>query len=169
MVYTASEAVFSSNGVYRYSLYRRWAPGPVLVFILLNPSKAGADRDDPTVRWVVGYAKKRGFGGIHVVNAFAYIATDPKDLIGAVNRGVNPVGYPDNDRHVLEAAARANTIIAGWGNWGRHPALAPRVDELGYILKDYNVEALKFSKQGAPVHPLRQRHDLVPVRYWTAW
>lgn len=46
-------AEFSPCGRYRYLLGRRWSPGLPNLFILTNPSKAGAgvDRraDDPTV------------------------------------------------------------------------------------------------------------------------
>ena len=54
-------AVFDKSGRYRYSLTRRWASGgDTVAFVLLNPSTADAERDDPTIRRCMGYAKHWG-------------------------------------------------------------------------------------------------------------
>jgi hypothetical protein len=41
-----ASAVFSSCGTYRYRLVRRWHPGPLVAFVMLNPSTA----DDAPLR-----------------------------------------------------------------------------------------------------------------------
>lgn len=57
------DAVFSPCGKYRYALTRRVGPGKqAAAFILLNPSTADAERDDPTVRRRIGFARQRGCG-----------------------------------------------------------------------------------------------------------
>ena len=49
-------------GPHRYTLERRWSAvglaEPRIVWIMLNPSTAGAEVDDPTVRKVVGFSKR---------------------------------------------------------------------------------------------------------------
>lgn len=50
-------AVLSADGRYRYLLTRRWAAGPALVAVLLNPGSADAGTDDPTVRRCLGFAR----------------------------------------------------------------------------------------------------------------
>jgi hypothetical protein len=83
-------ALLSECGQYRYRLWRLWdALAPVMVWVLLNPSTADADTDDPTVRKCVGFARAHRYGGVVLVNLFAWRATDPKQL-RIVNDPVGP-------------------------------------------------------------------------------
>jgi hypothetical protein len=102
-------AIISPCGSYRYSLSRVWDDGPTLAWCMLNPSTADADVDDPTVRKCIGFAKRWGFGGIHVVNLFALRATDPRELRIAKN----PVG-PGNSDALMKAFSRYPVVVA-WG------------------------------------------------------
>ena len=62
MKYIIKTAAISDCGTYRYSLTREWAEGPRLLFVMLNPSTADAEADDPTIRKCIGYAQREGFG-----------------------------------------------------------------------------------------------------------
>ena len=74
-------AVIDKTEKYRYSLLREWDDTRhKCLFIMLNPSTADASRDDPTIRRCIAFAKREGCGGLHVVNLFAYRATDPVEL-----------------------------------------------------------------------------------------
>ena len=64
-------AVFSGCGTYRYTLERRWSAGPLLLWVLLNPSTANAQVDDPTNRRGIGFSIKWGYAGCVFVNLFA--------------------------------------------------------------------------------------------------
>src|SRR5690349_21188818 len=87
------------EGAYRYRLDRWWDRAlPPLIYIMLNPSTADAERDDATIRVCMGRAKNEGCGGIVVVNLFAYRATKPEDM----KRAADPVG-PNNDWYILSA------------------------------------------------------------------
>ncbi len=106
-----STATFDPTRTYRFHLSRTWDPaGPVVAFVMLNPSTADAHRLDPTVRRCVGFAAAWGFGALEVVNLFAFRATDPTDL----SRCRDPVGT-GNDRVVLEVARRADRVVVAWG------------------------------------------------------
>ncbi len=107
-------ACFDASGYYRYSLTRLWRPkGGRVAFVLLNPSTADAERDDPTIRRCIGFAQRWGFGSLEVVNLFAFRATRPPELKAAGN----PVGA-ENDRFLREAQARAKVVVAAWGIHG---------------------------------------------------
>src|SRR5712664_2208515 len=85
-------AGFSCCGLYRYWLRRHWdAELPPVCFVMLNPSTADAERDDPTIRRCCGFSRRWGYGGIVVVNLYAFRTSDPCCLRNAVH----PVG-PEN-------------------------------------------------------------------------
>lgn len=96
-------AHLSACGAYRYALRRTWDPArPAALFVGLNPSTADAERDDPTTRRCVRFARDWGFGGLLVGNLFAYRATRPRDLRAAAE----PVG-PENDWWLAALAREA--------------------------------------------------------------
>jgi len=96
-------AIISADGKYRYHLYRRVADGGrIAMFIMLNPSTADGEADDPTIRKCLGFCRRWRYGELHVVNLFAVRATAPFDMLHADD----PVG-PDNFdcvRHAVDMA-----------------------------------------------------------------
>lgn len=105
-----STALISDDGRYRYLLTRRWADGPSVAWIMLNPSTADAHQDDPTIRRCIGFAKAWGYAAIEVVNLYAFRATNPVDLIDAWD----PEG-PENWRWVSSTIKRHSVAVAAWG------------------------------------------------------
>lgn len=80
-LWVTSTAVFSEDEAYRYSLIREWDPTKGhCCFVMLNPSKATATVNDPTVARCMGFAERWGFGSLQVVNLFALRSTDPRAL-----------------------------------------------------------------------------------------
>jgi len=144
---SASGASF--DGPYRYLLWRRWAEAASVLFVMLNPSTADAQRDDPTIRRCIGFARAWGFGGVEVVNLFAWRATDPREL----RRAADPIG-PANDRAITLAAARSHAILAAWGV---HGALLDRDRQVTALLAGSRVRCLAHTGNGAPRHPLYDR------------
>ena len=81
LAFEARAAELSPDGVYRYKLSRIWAPDiPPALFIMLNPSTADANQDDPTIRRCIAFAKRLGHGGLLVGNLFALRSTNPARL-----------------------------------------------------------------------------------------
>jgi hypothetical protein len=147
-----SNAVFDSTGSYRYTLWREWDSAlPRLAFVMLNPSTADAIANDPTIRRCIGFAQSWGFGAVEVVNLFAYRATYPQQL----RQAPDPVGA-ENDWYVQQAAAKAETVVLAWGNWGY---LWKRDFTMLQLLAGYNTRCLGFTKTGQPRHPLYLRRD----------
>jgi hypothetical protein len=155
-----SSAIISDDGRYRYLLTREWTQGaPKLTFVMLNPSTADAREDDPTIRRCIGFAKREGFGGIRVVNLYAFRATDPKIML----REIDPVG-PANDTHITGACLDRH-VIAAWGaNAAPH-----RVKEVLRILDRARARlfSLGVTSSGAPRHPLYVKGDQPFVPYPT--
>jgi hypothetical protein len=154
---TIKGAEIDPTGMYRYSLWRIWdsAKDGHLVFVMLNPSKADADLDDPTIRRCIGFAKTWGFGSIEVVNLFAFRATDPSEL----KKCKDPIG-PHNNKHIHSAAARATKIVFAWGVNG---TLLSRDKQVINLLSDYNPVCLQKSKAGHPKHPLYIAANCEPI------
>lgn len=145
------DATISECGEYRYRLSRTWGSAKPLTFIMLNPSTADADVDDPTIRRCMGFAEREGAGGIVVVNLYALRATNPQDLW----QHPDPIG-PGNDRHIKEAVKHSNRVICAWGS----NAPCGRVDYVRrQILGERPVRCLGTTKHGAPKHPLYLRKD----------
>lgn len=149
-------AVISDCGMYRYWLERTWSGEHALPFIMLNPSIADDNIDDPTIRRCIGFAKREGRGGIIVVNLYALRATDPKQLKVASN----PIG-PDNDGHigdVAEWAAKAGVPVVC--AWGTHASRA-RADKVMRLIQRSGAKMVCLGKTngGHPKHPLYIKGD----------
>ncbi|WP_342361350.1 DUF1643 domain-containing protein [Terrarubrum flagellatum] len=72
-----SGAVISDCGTYRYRLWRMTEHrGLRAGVIMVNPSTADADRDDHTIRKLLGFAERHRWSRIDVVNKFALRSRD---------------------------------------------------------------------------------------------
>lgn len=156
-----ADALFSPCNRYRYRLTRRWNAGrPIAAFVMLNPSTADASEDDPTIRCCIRLAEREGFGGIRVVNLFAYRTPDRKELASVPD----PVG-PANDRHIRAAVRAADACILAWGGWLPDPVRANRVLALLKTAKTplKCIEMIGPAGNRQPRHPLylRRRATLV--------
>jgi hypothetical protein len=135
------------EGPYRYVLKRTWDPTlPAACWVMLNPSTADAERDDPTIRKCLQFSKHLGAGSLFVVNLFAFRATNPAELKGVED----PIG-PKNAEFILSTTKEAKWVIAAWGNNGR---LNDQDVSVSLLLKDCNLLAMRLSKDGNPWHPL---------------
>ncbi len=150
-------AEFSKCGKYRYTLWRIWDKDkPLVMFIGLNPSTANESDDDPTIRRVKRFAADWGFGGVYMMNLFAYISTDPKKLL------FNPhekIGYKNNN-YLKEIAGKCEKIIFAWGSFSEAHVRSKEVIEMFP-----QAHVLKINNNGSPKHPLYIKADTVPVRY----
>jgi hypothetical protein len=51
----------------RYQLWRIWEQEkPLLLYILLNPSRANAEADDKTVTKLIRFSRSWGYGGFYL-------------------------------------------------------------------------------------------------------
>ncbi|MBD2319872.1 DUF1643 domain-containing protein [Phormidium tenue] len=142
-------AVIDKTGLYRYSLWREWdIDKSKIVFIMLNPSKADASIDDPTLRRCINFANSWGFGSLIVVNLFAFRTASPLEL----KKVDNPIGK-QNDRYLKKAIKSADRVVVAWGNNGK---LMQRDRFVLELLSKHNIQphCLGITKSGYPCHPL---------------
>jgi len=111
--------------------------------------------DDPTIRRCIGFAKAWGFGGMVMLNLFAFRATDPKNMMAASD----PVG-PDNDATLAEHIAGSDLAVAAWGAGGWYRGRGPFIHEVYPHL-----QMLKLTKGGHPSHPLYLPKTLRPQEW----
>lgn len=154
------DAKFSDCGKYRYWLIRYLGgDGRVRHVHMLNPSTANEWGDDPTVRQMLNRAVADGCSKLIVTNSYALIATDPRELVRAVQLGVDPVG-PENDFWIGELAKNADEIVFASGNRG-----AERLCAVYEIIGLANPTAPKYhlgelTKRKQPRHPRGMRRDV---------
>ena len=178
----APRAVISPCRLYRYVLRRDvdpilWTFPPIegfqvtkshgkMTFVMLNPSTADAEKDDPTIRRCISFARGSGAASMEVVNLYALRATNPSEL----NRGggVDPIG-PRNDEYILESVHTADIVICAWGTTDA-PRKASRIVSTLKIIEECGRApmCLGVSKFGDPLHPLYLAKTRRPVGLYEA-
>jgi hypothetical protein len=147
-------AVISADGRYRYRLERVFPAGyGTVTFVMLNPSTADAEKDDPTIRRCKGFATRWGYSRLIVVNLFALRSTDPKALRGST------LDDAENRRHVLDAVTESREVIAAWGV---PPVPASvQIGDVQYACWSVgrDLRCLGKTQDGSPRHPLYVRAD----------
>lgn len=143
-------AVISACGRYRYVLGRPsevvCPEGAPAIFLMLNPSTADAEIDDPTIRRCRAFARQWGCAGLVVVNLYAFRSVSPKAMASAPD----PVG-PLNDSY-LRGACENQDVVCAWGRHGR----PERIAEVIELLKSVRARTfcLGVNQDGSPKHPL---------------
>lgn len=154
-------ANFSRDRRFRWLLTILWDKSkPMLNVCMLNPSTADEHQDDPTVERACGHARRLGMGGLLVTNAYAFKATNPKDLLARLRSGEEVVGK-ENDRYIVRAAQAASLVVCGWGS---HIEVlrAEHVLRLIRTNAKRTPHALIFTKGGQPGHPLYLPYEGCP-------
>ena len=154
---TRSLARYSDCERYRYVLQRSWGSGPRLTWIMLNPSTATEEVNDPTIERCERRSRAAGAGAMAICNLFAFRATAPADL----KRARQPFGA-DNAAAIDAWSRWADRIICAWGVHGAHrdagPTLAAYLRSEGLPL--YH---LGLTKAGHPRHPLYVAYATTPA------
>jgi len=184
---TAAAAVFSPCGAYRWWLQRTWEPQrPPLVFVGLNPSSADGQRDDPTLRRLMAFARRWGFGRLEVLNLFGAVAT----RAAALKRMADPVGA-DNDAWIrrclghlgpwrseaslpqqssgAEPMDPAGALL--WLGWGNGGAWGGRDGAVLALVAEFAAQpfALPCTASGQPRHPLYSPAAMTPEPFAPSW
>lgn len=143
------------EGNYRYTLDRIWREDlPRVLWVMLNPSTADALKDDPTIRRCIGFSMRWGYGGLRVVNLFAFRSTSPKVMFSKWTKEFDIIGEK-NWEVLVDSVDTHKLVIAAWGNDG---AKFPK-QSLSVIFDGVTPKCLGKSGAGQPYHPLYQPYD----------
>ena len=153
---------FSDCRSYRYKLWRLNQPARSLpvAFLMLNPSTATATQNDPTVARCERRAAMLGFDGFFIINIFALVSTDPRELY----LHPDPVG-PDNDQHIQAVGDQCGVIICAWGHHGGYRERGAQIlDSFAKRNLTRKLWCLGLNADGSPAHPLYLPYDRLPRR-----
>ncbi len=135
------KAKFSKDKKHRYKLSRHWDLNkPQILYIMLNPSIADENIDDPTIRRLLSFTREFNYGGFFVANLFTYITPYSKILdmsIGLTKQNLNTL---------KDLAMKVDVVVYAWGNSIKEP------DELKKIISKPKCFGKNFN--GSPKHPL---------------
>lgn len=152
-LFGSSGANFSGCGKYRFALWRIWDEDkPIITFVGLNPSTANEDTNDPTIRRVIRFANRWGYGGVYMMNLFPLVTPNPKDLL---------------TKPIPKWAQRLNDSLLGKiidhvvFAWGSFPEAKEKGEQIAARVKG---QALAINKDGSPRHPLYvpAKTELIP-------
>src|SRR6185369_10695836 len=138
---------------------RRWDNSRhSLVVIGLNPSTADESDNDPTIQRCMVRAHRGHFGGLIMLNLFAFRATDPAAML----REPDPIG-PGNDVALSTLCRGQDTVLAAWGTPGHHLGRQARVLALLRRIDGLRLYALGFNANQTPKHPLYLGYSVQPT------
>lgn len=169
-------ANISTCGKFRYNLTRDWSESPttpIALWVMLNPSTADHEMDDPTIRRCVDFSKRFECGRLEVVNLFAYRASDPAELYEDEDLAKSTHNDVDNQRAVFEAVERCTAsggrIIVAWGAEKIATQSAIPKYVLGTVFSNtLELWCLGTTKSRAPKHPLYIKAE-TPLERWRPW
>jgi len=126
---------------------------------MLNPSDADAEKDDPTIRRCMAFARREGASGIIVVNLFAWRTPRSHEL----RQADDPFGK-DNRKAIETIAARSiesgTPVVCAWGCRGAlHGGDKTAIDIMRGVGPGVILKCLGKTKAGHPRHPLYRSSD----------
>lgn len=161
----------------RFILIERWAPGPLIGYLGMNPSRAGEFTSDPSFQRFNGFARRWGFSGTIWANLLPFRSSKPDEALAALRRAIVDRDSPENGLlvrnldEITQHRCLAALWMAGWGNGGEafdklSPALI--LDVTGVIEGDDRTEhpmvafGLTGEPRAAPKHVLARGLHRIP-------
>lgn len=167
----------------RWWLKRAWGAGPMICWIMCNPSDADAGRDDPTMLRVMDFSAAWGYGSCSVVNVLPCISSTPDVALEWMRRaeqwiidgnGDDPSSEWDLHRqnivHVTQQIDAAKAHVAAWGNNIPQDLARRFLQDIAEMSDDADHEemapvewlCLGTNSNGSPRHPLSRGKNRVP-------
>jgi hypothetical protein len=155
-------AEFNADRRYRYRLWRIWREElPIINWLMLNPSTADETRDDPTIKKCIAWSINWGYGGLNILNIFAFRSTHPINLVGLKNAAVGEA----NDATIRKTLEIDAPIVCAWGKVFK--GLEFRREQIWRLLRPFQdrLLCLRTNQDGSPQHPLYIPFSAVPFKW----
>lgn len=144
MMDVIKSAEFSPCGKYRYVLSRVWAPElKQAMCIGLNPSKAGSEKNDPTINILIATLSKLGYGGFKMVNLYSCITSKPNKIFDFENPEASHWAW------IQTTAMTVQDVIFCWGAF---PHAVVRAKKMKALFP--NAKCFGHNADGSPMHPM---------------
>jgi hypothetical protein len=133
----------------------------IICWVMLNPSTADAETDDPTLNKIMKFSVAWGYKKLVVVNLFDLRATMPDALLST------PLPASSRNKSVIQTAiGAAEMVVAAWGS---HAAVREDAIKQAFGVSFLDqlppMKCLGITKSGEPRHPLYIADITKPVDY----
>lgn len=154
-----------ANSAYCHCSMYRPPVRRAVMFLMLNPSDAGATHNDPTINKCMRYGVDWGFTDLLVGNVFAFITSDPRELRNRAKAGAPVVGHPDNAWWLVKMINAAEIVVCAWG--ANADLVIPNAARncVNQLVPIEKCRAIKINADDSPTHPLFLKSTLTP-RAW---
>lgn len=160
------------EGDYRFVLRRVWGGGPCLGIVMLNPSTADHEKDDPTLWECMKHACRLGFGSIVITNLYPFRSPSVPELMVWLHAKPRSDIMLANDHRACSALNPCDKIMFAWGNHAPPERVRHFIGHLVMKLVDDTPEepgpeiffyCLGTNANGSPRHPLARGSSRIPV------
>ena len=144
--------------------------------MMLNPSDAGAEKNDPTMLRVIKFSQSWGYDGCIVVNLYPYISSDPREMwkwSRWLDNGPDWYARDDMMQNLIEIGAAGRMSCLRVLAFGAQPALRDQawIEQcLERFEQDGSCACLGRTATGQPIHPLaRGKHRVSDAAQPIVW
>jgi hypothetical protein len=154
-------ATFSEDRKKRYRLWRSWdTTKQSVLFIMMNPSTANKDADDPTINIIKQHAANWEFGGLYVGNLYAHCCSNSSEARRIINPDERDA---TNEQHIREMAAQCSKVVYAWGTKGPNKKTQREPKWLREIVSDVAYCIDMTAKDKLPKHPKQWSHNTLKI------
>ena len=159
-----TNAIFNKNKTYRYRLWRFNKLGNAILYIMLNPSSAGENKNDNTITKLCGFTSRLQFDGFIVCNLCARISTDPSNI-------KRDEYLTSIDMKIISNTLKLQCVKQVIYAWGQNFNQKDKIVLLNKLLDEHGFRpyCLSICKNNVPRHPLMLSYNSILRPYFNSY